>query len=101
MNLKESDFKIIKGPHVSEKASFIAEKTNTIIIKVLKKANKIDIKKVIQKMFNIKIKNINTLIVKGKIKKNKKYTFKKKNWKKAYIMLEKNQKIDFNINKNF
>ncbi|QJC36155.1 50S ribosomal protein L23 [Enterobacteriaceae endosymbiont of Donacia cincticornis] len=101
MNLKESDFKIIQGPYTSEKSSFIAEKTNTIVIKVLKQANKIDIKKVIQKMFNIKVKNINTLIVKGKSKKNKKYIFKKKSWKKAYIMLEKNQKINFNTNKNF
>ncbi|QJC33749.1 50S ribosomal protein L23 [Enterobacteriaceae endosymbiont of Donacia provostii] len=99
MSLKEFDFKIIKGPHISEKSSLVKEKTNTIIIKVLKKANKIDIKRVIKKIFNVKIKNINTLIIKGKRKKNKKCKFKKENWKKAYITLEKNQKINFNTNK--
>ncbi|QJC38612.1 50S ribosomal protein L23 [Enterobacteriaceae endosymbiont of Donacia fulgens] len=100
MIFKEYDFKIIKGPHISEKSSFVAEKTNTLIIKVLKKATKIDIKKAIKKIFNIKVKNINTLIVKGKKKKNKKYNYQHSDWKKAYIILEKNQKIDFNVNKN-
>ncbi|QJC36976.1 50S ribosomal protein L23 [Enterobacteriaceae endosymbiont of Donacia vulgaris] len=97
---KEYNFKIIKGPHISEKSSFVAEKTNTLIIKVLKKATKIDIKKAIKKIFNVKVKNVNTLIIKGKKKKNKKYNFQRSDWKKAYIILEKNQKIDFNINKN-
>ncbi|QJC35753.1 50S ribosomal protein L23 [Enterobacteriaceae endosymbiont of Donacia sparganii] len=100
MILKEYDFKIIQGPYISEKSSFVAEKTNTLIIKVLKKATKIDIKRAIKKIFNVKIKNINTLIVKGKKKKNKKYTYQRINWKKAYIILEKDQKINFNINKN-
>ncbi|QJC38193.1 50S ribosomal protein L23 [Enterobacteriaceae endosymbiont of Donacia marginata] len=100
MIFKEYDFQIIKGPHISEKSSFVAEKTNTLIIKVLKKATKIDIKKAIKKIFNIKVKSVNTLIVKGKKKKNKKYNYQRNNWKKAYIILDKNQKIDFNVNKN-
>ncbi|QJC32534.1 50S ribosomal protein L23 [Enterobacteriaceae endosymbiont of Donacia dentata] len=100
MILKEYDFKIIKGPHFSEKSSFISEKNNILIIKVSKKATKIDIKKAIKRIFNVDVKNINTLIVKGKLKKNKKYTYKRNDWKKAYILLEKNQNIDFNINKN-
>ncbi|QJC37794.1 50S ribosomal protein L23 [Enterobacteriaceae endosymbiont of Donacia bicoloricornis] len=100
MIFKDHDFKIIKGTHISEKSSFVTEKTNTLIIKVLKKATKIDIKKAIKKIFNIKVKHVNTLIVKGKKKKNKRYNYKRSNWKKAYIILEKNQKIDFNINKN-
>ncbi|QJC33347.1 50S ribosomal protein L23 [Enterobacteriaceae endosymbiont of Donacia clavipes] len=100
MILKEHDFKIIKGPHFSEKSSFISEKNNVLTIKVSKKATKIDIKRAIKKIFNINIKNVNTLLVKGKFKKNKKYTYQRNSWKKAYIFLEKNQNIDFNINQN-
>ncbi|QJC31710.1 50S ribosomal protein L23 [Enterobacteriaceae endosymbiont of Donacia tomentosa] len=99
MILRECYFKILQGPHISEKSSFIAEKTNTLIIKVLKKATKIDIKIAMEKIFNVKIKSINTLIMKGKVKKNRKYTYHRNSWKKAYIILEKKQNIDFNINK--
>ncbi|QJC29129.1 50S ribosomal protein L23 [Enterobacteriaceae endosymbiont of Plateumaris rustica] len=93
-------FKILQSPHISEKSSLAIEKTNTFTIKVLKKATKKDIKIAIQKIFNVKIKNINTLIVKGKTKKNKKHIYHRSNWKKAYISLEKGQNIDFNTNKN-
>ncbi|QJC28237.1 50S ribosomal protein L23 [Enterobacteriaceae endosymbiont of Plateumaris braccata] len=100
MILTENSFKILESPHVSEKSSLAIEKRNTFTIKVLKKATKKDIKTAIQKIFNIKVKNINTLIVKGKTKKNKNYKYHRNNWKKAYISLQKGQNIDFNINKN-
>ncbi|QJC29577.1 50S ribosomal protein L23 [Enterobacteriaceae endosymbiont of Plateumaris pusilla] len=100
MILTERSFKILQTVHVSEKSSLAIEKTNIFTIKVSKKANKKDIKIAIQKIFNIRIKNVNTLIVKGKTKKNKNNTYHRNDWKKAYISLQKGQSIDFNINKN-
>lgn len=86
---------IIQSPHVSEKVSCIIKKNNTIVLKVLKNSKKIEIKSSVQKLFNVKVKSVNTMILKGKIKKHGKYFGKNKNWKKAYVTLYKGQNLDF------
>ncbi|QJC31297.1 50S ribosomal protein L23 [Enterobacteriaceae endosymbiont of Macroplea mutica] len=91
-------FTILQAPHISEKTSLNTKKNNIVIIKILKKASKKDIQISIEKIFNVKVKNINTLIIKGKFKKNKKNNYFYPTWKKAYITLQKNYNIDFNIN---
>ncbi|MXP51279.1 50S ribosomal protein L23 [Pantoea sp. SoEX] len=93
MICKESFFRIIRKPHSSEKASSLVNKNNTIVLKVAKNANKKDIFLAIEKIFEVKIKRINTLIVKGKIKKKNKNHGE--NWKKAYITLQKGQNVNF------
>ncbi|QJC30468.1 50S ribosomal protein L23 [Enterobacteriaceae endosymbiont of Neohaemonia nigricornis] len=98
--IKENYFKILKFPHMSEKSSIMKEKNNIIVIKILKTATKKEIFISLTKIFNVKIKNINTLIIKGKYKKNKNNHYYESNWKKAYITLEKKYNIDFNININ-
>ncbi|PPI86490.1 50S ribosomal protein L23 [Candidatus Pantoea edessiphila] len=99
MICKERFFKIIRRPHSSEKTSFLVEKTNTIVLKVAKDANKKEIFSAIENIFEVKVKNVNTLIVKGKINKIKNQRTHKKNqrenWKKAYVTLKKGQHLEF------
>lgn len=90
----ENIFKKLQNPHISEKSSTINKKNKTITFKINKKANKLEIKNAIQKIFKVKIKNINTLIIKGKTKIHGKNHGKRKNWKKAYISLKNGQNID-------
>lgn len=98
-NREERIFTNIVGPHVSEKSSFLIKKNNTIVLKVRKNANKIEIAESIEKIFSVKVKSVNTIILKGKKKRNKKNIFFKKNWKKAYITLQKGQNLDLFENK--
>lgn len=85
----------IHGVHISEKITMLAKKKNIIVLKVNKNSNKPEIKQAIQKIFSIKVKSVNTLIKKGKIKKQGKKINKQKNWKKAYIHIQNGKNIDF------
>ncbi|MFI4847230.1 MAG: 50S ribosomal protein L23 [Candidatus Makana argininalis] len=88
-------FKIFLHPIVSEKSSIYIKKNNTIVLKVIKNTTKKEIKYAIYKLFKIKVKNIRTLIMKGKTKFYKKRIGYRSNWKKAYITIKKNQKLNF------
>ncbi|WP_343188169.1 50S ribosomal protein L23 [Buchnera aphidicola (Ceratoglyphina bambusae)] len=99
MKFQEKIFKIFRGLHVSEKSSMTSQKNNTFVIKVLKNSTKNEIKISVEKFFKVIVLNVNTLIVKGKRKNNKKgnvnkYSFKK-NWKKAYVTLKKGHSLNF------
>lgn len=93
MNYQERIFKILKSSYSSEKSSILSEKYNTVTFKVLQNAKKSEIRDSIKKIFNIQPKSIKTLTIKGKQKKYKNFSGKRKNWKKAYIIFEKNQNI--------
>lgn len=64
---EERLLKVLRAPHVSEKASTAMEKTNTIVLKVAKDATKAEIKAAVQKLFEVEVEVVNTLVVKGKL----------------------------------
>ena len=91
---QERLLKIIVSPHISEKATAAAEKNNEYVFKVVKSASKPEIKDAIELIFSTKVKAVNVSNVKSKTKnfRNKKGT--RKGWKKAYVTLEADQKLD-------
>ena len=91
----ERIFKVLLGPHVSEKAAISAEVGNQVVFKVLPSATKLEVKKAVEKLFNVKVLGVQTLNVKGKVKRNKFGEVKKPSWKKAYVRLEQGHDIDF------
>lgn len=95
---EEKILKILQSPHVSEKASVIADKYHTVIFKVVKNATKKEIQYAVQKLFTVQVKRVCTVIIKGKLKRHKKYSGYRNDWKKAYVILKKGQNLDF-INK--
>ncbi|UDG79362.1 50S ribosomal protein L23 [Candidatus Ecksteinia adelgidicola] len=85
---------ILIAPHLSEKASSVIKKNNTFVLKVSRDAKKIEIKEAVKKLFKVKVKNVNTLLIKGKRKRHNQRISRRRNWKKAYITLNKGQKLD-------
>nr|7ZQ5_t Chain t, 50S ribosomal protein L23 [Escherichia coli] len=85
---EERLLKVLRAPHVSEKASTAMEKSNTIVLKVAKDATKAEIKAAVQKLFEVEVEVVNTLVVKGKVKR-------RSDWKKAYVTLKEGQNLDF------
>ena len=77
----------------SEKSLKIREINNTYVFKVNKGANKKDIKDAVEKYFNVKVDDVNTVIIRGKFKRVGKYTGKLPNIKKAYVKLQEGQRI--------
>ena len=88
---EERLLKVLRAPHVSEKASTAMEKSNTIVLKVAKDATKAEIKAAVQKLFEVEVEVVNTLVVKGKVKRHG----QRIDWKKAYVTLKEGQNLDF------
>lgn len=69
MITEERILKVLRAPHISEKATMAAEKANTIVFKVAKDATKKEIKAAVEKLFEVEVKSVNTLVLKGKTKR--------------------------------
>jgi large subunit ribosomal protein L23 len=92
---EERLLKVVLAPHVSEKATLAAESNNTVVFKVLKDANKEEIKAAVEKLFEVEVNSVRTVNVKGKTKRHGQSFGKRKDWKKAYVVLKEGQEIDF------
>jgi large subunit ribosomal protein L23 len=86
---------IIVAPVISEKATRVAEKRNQAVFKVVRDAQKPEIKEAVEKLFSVKVKSVETLNVKGKTKRFGQSVGKRSDWKKAYVTLAEGQEIDF------
>ncbi len=83
----KSDHRILKGPLLTEKANIQLEVDNKVVFKVDPQANKIEIKKAVEKMFDVKVKHVHTANMHGKQKRVGKFTGFTNDWKKAYVTL--------------
>lgn len=95
MILEERLLKVLKAPHVSEKATNNAEQSNTIVFKVAKDANKVEIANAVENLFEVKVDSVRTVLVKGKTKRHGAKTGRRSDWKKAYVTLQEGQNLDF------
>jgi large subunit ribosomal protein L23 len=92
---QERVFQVLVGPHASEKAAIVADSSNQYVFRVAIDASKAEIKKSVEQLFKVKVTDVNTLRVKGKVKRNKFGFSTKTTWKKAYVRLEQGHDIDF------
>ncbi|MES0875289.1 50S ribosomal protein L23 [Sinimarinibacterium thermocellulolyticum] len=86
---------VILGPVISEKSTRVAEKTNTAVFRVVRNAYKPEIRQAVEKLFNVKVEDVRTLVVKGKRKRFGRFEGRRSDWKKAYVTLAEGQEIDF------
>lgn len=91
---QERLYKIILSPHVSEKATIATDKRNQYVFEVAEDATKPEIKDAIEFLFNTKVKTVRTLTVRAKKRMFRNIEGKRKGWKKAYVSLLANQKLD-------
>lgn len=90
----ERIYKVLLGPHISEKASIAAE-SNYVCFKVAPDASKPEIKKAVERLFNVNVEGVKTVNIKGKTKFTKNGLGKRKDIRKAYVKLAEGQDIDF------
>lgn len=86
--------KILKAPHVSEKTTQGAGEYSQIAFKVIADAKKPEIRQAVEKFFAVKVKSVRVCNVKSKAARFGRTQGRTKGWKKAYVMLEKDQEID-------
>lgn len=92
---QERVFKVLLGPHVSEKATLLADKKSQFVFKVAVDATKLEIKKAVESLFNVNVAAVNTVNVLGKSKRTARGLGKRNDWKKAVISLQPGQDLDF------
>ena len=92
---QERIYKVLLGPHISEKATVVAEEHGQYVFKVAKDATKLEIKKAVEQLFEVSVNSVRTAVVKGKTKRTRHGMGQRSDWKKAYVSLEQGQEIDF------
>lgn len=88
-------YDIVKRPLITEKTSNQKEKYNQMSFEVDRKANRVEIKRAVENIFNVNVATVRTMQVKGKTKQRGKIVGKRRNWKKAIVKLMPGERIDF------
>lgn len=88
-------YSVIKKPLFTEKGSGLKESANKLLVEVSMGANKLEIKKAFEEIFNVKVDKVSTITVHGKWKRYGKSIGKRSDRKKALITLKKGEKLDF------
>lgn len=86
---------VLVGPHISEKATILAEKNNQICFKVRRDSSKKEIAQAVEMMFEVKVDAVQITNVRGKNKRFGQTMGKRNDWKKAYVTLAEGHDIDF------
>jgi large subunit ribosomal protein L23 len=86
---------IIRRPLITEKTSIQKEIANQVTFEVDRRANRIEIKKAVEKIFKVNVTGIRTMQVKGKTKQRGRILGKRRSWKKAVVTLAPGDRIDF------
>jgi large subunit ribosomal protein L23 len=86
---------VLIGPHLSEKSSGLAERLKQFVFKVRRDADKSDIKRAVELMFEVKVTAVQVVNCMGKAKRFGRSPGHRQDWKKAYVTLAEGQDIDF------
>jgi len=86
---------ILVGPHLSEKSSRIAERLKQFVFKVRRDADKSDVKRAVELMFDVQVTAVQVVNCMGKAKRFGRSPGRRQDWKKAYVTLAEGQDIDF------
>jgi large subunit ribosomal protein L23 len=91
----KSPYDIIKRPLFTEKATYLKESGNKLLVEVDRAANKIEIKRAFEEIFDVKVEKVATINVRGKKKKWGRSEGRTAAMKKAILTLKKGEKLDF------
>jgi large subunit ribosomal protein L23 len=86
---------IIIRPLITEKTSIQKEMFNKVSFEVDRRANRIEIKKAVETVFNVRVASVKTMQITGKTKQRGRITGKRRDWKKAIVTLLPGERIDF------
>ena len=92
---RERLMQVLLGPHVSEKATSVAESGNQVVFKVRTDATKTDIRKAVELLFEVKVSNVTVARMPAKAKRFGQRQGTRSGWKKAYVKLAEGHDINF------
>jgi len=86
---------IIRAPLVTEKGTLLGELSNQVVFRVHPKANKVEIRKAVEQVFQVKVEAVRTSRQLGKMRRVGRSAGRRAEWKKAYVTLAAGHRIDF------
>jgi large subunit ribosomal protein L23 len=87
---------VIKRPIIlTEKSRVLQEGGNQVVFEVDRRANKIEIRNAVQSLFKVTVTDVNTLVIRGKMRRMGRGVAKTQNWKKAIVTLKAGDSIKF------
>ena len=88
-------YKVIKEPHITEKGSLQKEMNNQISFKADRRANKIEIRRAVETLFNVKVLSVRSMNIQGKKRRLGRTSGKRPDWKKVIVKLAPGENIEF------
>lgn len=92
---EERLMKVLMAPVISEKATFVAEKNEQIVFKVLPDATKPEIKAAVELLFKVEVESVQTVNHEGKQKRSGRFNGRRNHTKRAFVCLKPGQEINF------
>ena len=89
------DYDIIRRPVITEKTNIQKDEANQVTFEVDSRANRVEIKRAVEQIFNVKVADTRTMNVSGKMKRRGRILGKRRNWKKAIVTLMPGERIEF------
>ena len=85
---------IVKRALITEKGTVLRERRNQYTFEVARDANRIEIKQAVEKIFSVKVGEVRTMQMRGKVKRSRRDAGRRSDWKKAVVTLMPDQKIE-------
>ena len=85
---------VVRRALITEKGTVLRERMRQYFFEVARDANKIEIKRAIEALFQVKVQGVQTAQVRGKVKRQGRYAGRRSDWKKAIVTLQPDQKIE-------
>ncbi len=86
-------YDIIKRPLETEKTTAQRELAGQYTFEVDRKSNRVEVRRAVEQIFNVKVKQVRTIQIKGKVKRRGRIEGKRKDWKKAIVTLMPGERI--------
>jgi large subunit ribosomal protein L23 len=94
---QERLFKLLLWPHITEKTAMASGAATQVVFKVATNATKLEIRKAVEQLFEVKVDDVRVINMKGKTRRTKTGLGHRSDWKKAYVRLAEGQDIDFSV----
>jgi large subunit ribosomal protein L23 len=86
-------YEVIRRPLVTEKGVEKKDNERTLCFEVAREANKTQVKSAVEKLFKVKVEEVRTANVDGKLRRRGRFSGYRSDWKKAYVRLKAGQKV--------
>ena len=92
--MRHSIHNVIKRPIVTEKGSAMKAEANKVVFEVAPTANKVDVTNAVEKLFDVSVVTVHTMVFRGKDKRVGQFQGRRQNWKKAIVTLKEGTDLD-------